>query len=140
MYERIGVWMMRTTISATTAESLNAQNSFCASVGLNLPAEVLTYRQDHAGDAIPLVPGTKRFCVALSKRFCVALSQHGNRSGEIAMPTPKEYRLRAIECLELMKEPNEWYVRAELAAEFRKRAEGIEGTQRTTQPPLAKAS
>jgi hypothetical protein len=23
------------------------------------------------------------------------------------MPTPKEYRLRAIECLELMKEPNE---------------------------------
>jgi hypothetical protein len=124
--------MMRTTIST---ESLNAQNSFCASVGLNLPAEVLTYRQVHAGDAIPLVPGTKR--------FCVALSQHGNRSGEIAMPTPKEYRLRAIECLELMKEPNEWYVRAallELAAEFRKRAEGIEGTQRTTQPPLAKAS
>ena len=69
----------------------------------------------------------------------IALIQHENRSGEIAMPTPKEYRLRAIECLELMKEPNEWYVRAallELAAEFRKRAEKIEGIG----PPLAKAS
>jgi hypothetical protein len=103
---------------------------FCAS-GLTLPAEVLKYRQGHAGDAISIGSGTKR--------FCVALSQHGNRSGEIAMPTPKEYRLRAYECLELMKEPNEWYVRAallELAQEFRKRAEKIEGTQL----PLAKAS
>ena len=55
------------------------------------------------------------------------------------MPTPKEYRLRAHECLELMKEPNEWYVRAallKLAAEFRKRAEETEGIQL----PLAKAS
>jgi hypothetical protein len=55
------------------------------------------------------------------------------------MPTPKEYRLRAHECLELIKQPNEWYVRAallELAAEFLKRAEEIEGIQ----PPLAKAS
>jgi hypothetical protein len=54
------------------------------------------------------------------------------------MPTPKEYRLRAHECLELMKEPSEWYVRAallELAAEFRKRAEKIEGTE----PSLAEA-
>jgi len=59
------------------------------------------------------------------------------------MPTPKEYRLRAYECLELMKEPNEWYVRAallELAQEFRKRAENLERTERTRQPPLAKAS
>jgi hypothetical protein len=32
--------------SAITAEWLNAQNSFCASVGLNLLAEVLTYRQE----------------------------------------------------------------------------------------------
>jgi len=55
------------------------------------------------------------------------------------MPTPKEYRLRAHECLELMKEPNEWYVRAallKLAAEFRKRADKIEDTE----PPLARAS
>ncbi len=55
------------------------------------------------------------------------------------MPTPKEYRLRAYECLELMKEPNEWYVRKallELAQEFRKRAEKIEDIEL----PLAKAS
>ena len=65
------------------------------------------------------------------------------QSGEMAMPTPKEYRLRARECLELMKEPNEWYVRKallELAEEFRKRAEVIERTERAWQPPLAKAS
>ena len=48
------------------------------------------------------------------------------------MPTPQEYRLRAYECLALMKEPNEWYVRKallELAQEFRMRAEKIEHTQ-----------
>jgi predicted adenine nucleotide alpha hydrolase (AANH) superfamily ATPase len=47
------------------------------------------------------------------------------------MPSSKEYRLRAIECLELLNEPNEWYVSAallELAQEFRKRAEKIERT------------
>jgi hypothetical protein len=57
----------------------------------------------------------------------------------MAMPTPKEYRLRAYECLELVKEPNEWYVKKallELGAEFRRRAEKIEDTE----PPLAKAS
>jgi hypothetical protein len=51
------------------------------------------------------------------------------RPGEIAMPTPKEYRQRADECLELMKEPNEWYVRIallELATEFQKRADKLE--------------
>jgi hypothetical protein len=55
------------------------------------------------------------------------------------MPNSKEYRLRAIECLELLNEPNEWYVRAallELAQEFRKRAEKIERTERTRQLPL----
>jgi hypothetical protein len=52
--------------------------------------------------------------------------------GEMAMPTPKEYRLRAYECLELMKEPNEWYVKKallELAQEFRMRAAKMEHTQ-----------
>jgi hypothetical protein len=41
--------------------------------------------------------------------------------------------------LELLNEPNEWYVRAallELAQEFRKRAEKIERTERTRQLPL----
>jgi hypothetical protein len=78
-----------------------------------------------------------------NKKILCCLSQHGKQIGEIAMPTPNEYRLRAIECLELMKEPNEWYVRAallELAAAFRMRAEAIELTERTRQPPLAMAS
>ncbi len=47
------------------------------------------------------------------------------------MPTPKEYRQRADECLELTKEPNEWYVKTallELAAEFQMRAEKLERT------------
>jgi hypothetical protein len=60
------------------------------------------------------------------------------------MPTPKEYRQRADECLELTKQPNEWYVKTvllELAAEFQKRAHMLERTERTRQPPLlAKAS
>ena len=49
--------------------------------------------------------------------------------GEIAMPTPKEYRLRADECLELMNEANQWYVKTalmKLATEFQKRAERLE--------------
>jgi hypothetical protein len=49
--------------------------------------------------------------------------------GEIAMPSPKEYRLRADECLELMNEANQWYVKTallKLAAEFQKRAERLE--------------
>jgi hypothetical protein len=55
------------------------------------------------------------------------------------MTNSKEYRLRATECLELLNEPNEWYVRAallELAHEFRKRAEKIECTEQIRQPPL----
>lgn len=45
------------------------------------------------------------------------------------MPTPKEYRLRADECLELMGEANLWYVKTallKLATEFQKRAERLE--------------
>ena len=45
------------------------------------------------------------------------------------MPTPNEYRQQASECLELMKEANEWYVRTallELAVEFQKRAQKLE--------------
>jgi hypothetical protein len=45
------------------------------------------------------------------------------------MPTPKEYRLRADECLELMDEANVWYVKTallKLATEFQKRAERLE--------------
>jgi hypothetical protein len=47
------------------------------------------------------------------------------------MPTPKEYRERAQECVELTNEPNEWYVKTALlllAAEFRRRAEKLERT------------
>ena len=49
----------------------------------------------------------------------------------IAVPTPKEYRERARECVELTNEPNEWYVKTALlllAAEFRRRAEKLERT------------
>ena len=45
------------------------------------------------------------------------------------MPTPKEYRLRADECLDLMNEANLWYVKTalrKLAAEFQRRAERLE--------------
>jgi hypothetical protein len=45
------------------------------------------------------------------------------------MPTPKEYRQRAHECLELTDEANQWYVKTallQLAAEFQKRAERLE--------------
>ena len=45
------------------------------------------------------------------------------------MPTPREYRLRAHECLELTNEANEWYVKTallQLAAEFQRRAEKLE--------------
>ena len=45
------------------------------------------------------------------------------------MPTPKAYRLRADECLELTNEADEWYVKTallQLAAEFQKRAERLE--------------
>ena len=46
------------------------------------------------------------------------------------MPTSKEYRQRAHECLELThEEANEWYVKTallQLAAEFQKRAERLE--------------
>jgi hypothetical protein len=49
--------------------------------------------------------------------------------GEIGMPTPIEYRLRADECLKLMAEADQWYVKSALlkmAAEFQKRAERLE--------------
>ena len=55
------------------------------------------------------------------------------------MPTPKEYRLRAHECLELTNKPNEWYVKAallDLAAEFQKRAEKLESAERTALMPV----
>jgi hypothetical protein len=50
------------------------------------------------------------------------------------MPTSKEYRQRADECVELMSEANEWYVNTallELAAVFRIRAEKLERPERT---------
>jgi hypothetical protein len=43
------------------------------------------------------------------------------------MPTPKEYRQRAHECLELTDEANQWYVKTallQLAAEFQRRPRG----------------
>jgi hypothetical protein len=50
------------------------------------------------------------------------------------MPTSKEYRQRADDCVELMKEANEWYVNTallELAAVLRNRAEKLERHERT---------
>jgi hypothetical protein len=47
----------------------------------------------------------------------------------MTMKTPKEYRLRAKECLRLANEATEFYVKvalAELATEFRKMADGME--------------
>jgi hypothetical protein len=61
---------------------------------------------------------------------CSLSHRQGNNFGEIGMPTPKEYRQRAHECLELTREEaNEWYVKTallQLAAEFQKRAERLE--------------
>ena len=51
------------------------------------------------------------------------------------MPTSKEYRQRADECVELMCEANEWYVNTallELAEAFRIRAEKLERYEGTT--------
>jgi hypothetical protein len=45
------------------------------------------------------------------------------------MPTSQEYRQQADECLEIVNEAKEWYVRMallQLAAEFKKRAESLE--------------
>jgi hypothetical protein len=56
--------------------------------------------------------------------------------GEISMPTSKEYRQRADQCVELMSEANEWYVNVallELAEVFRIRAEKLERGAETTQ-------
>jgi hypothetical protein len=64
-----------------------------------------------------------------NKMACVLYPTHNRPIGEIAMPTPKEYRLRADECLELTNEADEWYVKTallQLAAEFQKRAERLE--------------
>ena len=73
------------------------------------------------------MPGTRTQCVHLP-------SETENRSGEITMPTSKEYRQRAAECVELTSEANEWYVNTallELAAVFRIRAEKLERFERT---------
>ena len=54
---------------------------------------------------------------------------HRRMIGEIAMPTPTEYRLRADECLELTIKTTQWYVKTallQLAVEFQKRAERLE--------------
>jgi hypothetical protein len=45
------------------------------------------------------------------------------------MPTSQQYRQQADECLKLVDEANEWYIRMallQLAAEFKKRAENLE--------------
>jgi hypothetical protein len=60
---------------------------------------------------------------------CSLSHTQGNNSGRSPMPTPKEYRLRARECLELTDEANQWYVKTallQLAAELQKRAERLE--------------
>src|SRR5262245_60024160 len=65
-----------------------------------------------------------------TKRLHVLFIPHTIRMiGEIVMPTPIEYRLRADECLKLMAEADQWYVKSALlkmAAEFQKRAERLE--------------
>jgi hypothetical protein len=51
------------------------------------------------------------------------------RSGGAPMPTSKEYRQHAEECLELAKQAKEFYVKTalvELADEFKELAEKIE--------------
>jgi hypothetical protein len=45
------------------------------------------------------------------------------------MPTSQEYRHQADQCLEIVNDAKEWYVRVallQLAAEFKKRAENLE--------------
>jgi hypothetical protein len=78
--------------------------------------------KDASPSANFISPGTKEFVCSLSHT-------QGNNSGEIMMPTPKEYRVRARECLELTDEAKQWYVKAallQLAAEFQRRAERLE--------------
>jgi hypothetical protein len=53
-------------------------------------------------------------------------------SGEITMPTPKEYRQQACECLELSDKAGQWYLKTallQLAVEFLKRAKQLERSQ-----------
>jgi hypothetical protein len=92
---------------------------------LDLCFKVFDYRQ-RCKLQILSVAGTKEFVCSLSHT-------QGNISGDIIMTTPKttpkEYRLRARECLELTDEANEWYVKTallQLAAEFQRRAERLE--------------
>jgi hypothetical protein len=75
------------------------------------------------------MPVQSDFDQAPEQKDCVCSLSHTQMIGEIAMPTPKEYRLRASECLELTNEADQWYVKTallQLAVEFQKRAERLE--------------
>jgi hypothetical protein len=66
------------------------------------------------------------------KNSVCSLSHTQANIGEITMPTPKEYRQQACECLELSDETNQWYVKTallQLAVEFLKRAARLERSQ-----------
>jgi hypothetical protein len=90
-------------------------------VRLNLPRFFFTGRGAHA---------VCNFIGSGTKGLHVFSIPHTMQTiGEIAMPTPKEYRLRADECLELMNEAKLWYMKTallKLAAEFQRRAERLE--------------
>jgi hypothetical protein len=86
------------------------------------PGVVFLYPEMGRGLAFFVSPGTKRLHVLFIPHTMRMI-------GEIVMPTPMEYRLRADECLRLMSEADQWYVKTallKLAAEFQKRAERLE--------------
>jgi hypothetical protein len=58
------------------------------------------------------------------------------KAGAPPMPTSKEYRQQAMDCLELANRPNELYVKTallELVAEFNNAAEELERNERCTE-------
>jgi hypothetical protein len=68
----------------------------------------------------------KKVPVSPEPYTCGMVRIKGN--GGASVPTAKEYRQHAEECLELAKQAEEFYVRAaliELAAEFKKQAEKL---------------
>jgi hypothetical protein len=94
---------------------------FFPAVSIHVPRFLLTGREQPVCKFLS-VPERMNSCVLYPTRKQI-------NSGDITMPTPKEYRSRARECLELTDEANQWYVKAallQLAAEFQRRAEKLE--------------
>jgi hypothetical protein len=87
---------------------------------LNLPAKVL------------FTGSCKFYQFAEQKISCLHYPTRKQISGEITMPTPKEYRQQACECLELSDKASQWYLKTallQLAVEFLKRAKQLERSQ-----------